>query len=170
MVLNTPIQTMPLASVDTWGPILWKTLHIVGVHIGQHIALDDTTTSLQIKYIVDNLPRMLPCPDCQDHAQTYIDTNPFLPVGKTRNDLTVYVSTYLFEFHNAVRIKKSQPILVNTVEECRALYEHQTLSTFDDQALSTYFRLAVKYHIVRGEVYTRWTTQLRGLRSLLSIS
>ena len=167
VIQDTPVFAMPSESINRWGPIIWKMLHIVGARIGQHIAVDDHRTSQHIKAIVDALPNIIPCPDCQDHARLYIETNPFLPVGKTRGDLNLYVASYLFEFHNDVRRRKEQPILVNTVEESQTLYKKQTITHLDDQTLATYFRLAIKYQIIRADTYTHWNMKLKNLRSLL---
>jgi hypothetical protein len=166
-VLQPPVPRS-LGSSETWGPTLWKMLHITSFRIGQRTASDDEATRNHIQYIVDTLPRILPCPDCQDHARTYLAAHPFLPVGG-RNELTTYVSNYLFEFHNAVRLHKGQPILIHTWEECRELYAHQLITLFDAQTLDTYLRLAVKYQVVRGEVYTQWNMRFRAIRNLLSL-
>ena len=162
-------MSMPANAVETWGPIMWKMMHIVGANIGRRSMLNDAKASTQIKYIVDKLPQVIPCPDCQNHAKNYIQANPFNPVGRLQGDLALYVSTYLFEFHNAVRQSKGQPILVNTVAAYQALYQNQSITVLDDRTLATYFRLATKYQIIRGEEYVRWVEMLRGLRTRLSL-
>jgi hypothetical protein len=163
-------MSMPANAVETWGPIMWKMMHVAATKIGQRSPLDDDITSKRIKYIVDNLPQVIPCPDCQNHARDYIQANPFNPVGRLRGDLTLYVSTYLFEFHNAVRRSKGQPILVETVAAYQDLYQNQSITALDDQTLATYFRLATKYQIITADAYVRWVDRLRSLRTLLSLS
>ena len=65
-----------------WGPIMWKLLHVVAEKIGQSgSTITDNDQANYVKTMVTMLPSILPCQDCQAHAEVYLSTHPF-PVLK----------------------------------------------------------------------------------------
>jgi hypothetical protein len=153
---------------EQWGPVVWKMLHISAERIGRstHPILEaDSANSIQL--IISGLPDVLPCVDCQNHARTYLQDNKFLAKDLSGSALRTYVRNYLFTFHNAVRARKGQPVLIETPEACAALYETMNITAEDDKRLADYFRYALLYRIVNSTKYMRWWDIFRRLRLML---
>ena len=109
-----------------WGPFLWKYLHVLAEQIGRSgNTIVDTDQAQYMEAMVSTLPQVIPCMECQAHATTYLATHPIPPLkGLYGADLRARIRTWLFEFHQAVRIQKGQPIIV-TAEDCEGLYANQ---------------------------------------------
>jgi len=87
-----------------WGPGLWLFLHISSVNY-------DPESQEQIQRCVDfieNLPYMLPCYNCSQHAKQYVtDVGDNLPqICKTRKDLF----EFYVDFHNYVNTRQGKRI------------------------------------------------------------
>jgi hypothetical protein len=153
---------------EQWGPLMWKFLHISAERLGRSsVPILETDTANAIQLVVNGLPDILPCVECQGHARTYLFTNKFITKDLTGAALRTYVRNYLFTFHAAVRARKGQPVLVETPEACAALYESATLTGDDDKRMADYFRYALMYRIVNSTKYMRWWDVLRRLRLML---
>lgn len=153
---------------DQWGPLMWKLLHLSAEKLGRStnpILESDTANAIQL--IVNGLPDILPCPDCQGHARSYLLANKFVTKDLVGPGLRTYVRNYLFTFHAAVRLRKGQPVMIETPEACAALYESMTISLDDDKRMADYFRYALMYRIVNSTKYVRWWDTLRRLRLML---
>lgn len=151
--------------VEQWGPLVWKYLHIAAEKIGygSNPILDaDSANSIQL--IITGLPDILPCTDCQNHARSYIQEHKFITKDLNGTRLRTYVREYLFTFHNTVRRRKGQPILVETPEACSALYASTVISNTDDKHFADYFRYALLYRIINSTKYMRWWDIFRRLR------
>lgn len=163
-------EQLPTSSSDQWGPILWKFLHIAAeksYSTSWHV--DDIIVSSLWNRIIQKLPYVLPCPDCQAHARTYLADHPFDTTNKRGKDLQIYVREYLFAFHTDVRIRKGQPILVSTLEECQQLYESQEYTQFNTDTLMVYFRIAMKYQVVQPMIFNMWKPSYDRLIKMLRI-
>jgi hypothetical protein len=150
-------QQRAAISNDQWGPILWKFLHIAAEKsYSPKDFIDDVIVGNLWNSIIQKLPNVLPCPDCQSHARRYLDDHPFNATDKRGKDLQTYVREYLFAFHTDVRSRKGQPVLVSTIEDCQQLYESQEYTQFNTDTLMTYFRIATKYQVVQTMTFNRW--------------
>lgn len=150
-------QQLPATSSDQWGPILWKFLHIAAeksYSVSQFV--DDVVVGHIWNQIIQKFPHVLPCPDCQAHARTYLVNHPFDASVKRGKDLQTYLREYLFAFHADIRARKGQPILVATIEDCRQLYESQEYTQFNTDTLMVYFRIAIKYQVVQAMSFNAW--------------
>jgi len=85
-----------------WGEPTWFLLHTLSVKVKEsefkNIRMDLLN---RIYAICTNLP----CPDCSNHAKTYLDNINFNTI-QTKEDLKIL----LFIFHNDVNKKKSYPL------------------------------------------------------------
>jgi hypothetical protein len=153
---------------EQWGPLVWKLLHITAEQVGRSgnpILERDSANAIQL--LITGLPDVLPCTECQNHARQYLHDNKFLAKDLTGTALQTYVRSYLFTFHNDVRIRKGQPILLNTPESCKTYYESQGISADDDKHMADYFRHALLYRLVNSTKYMRWLDTFRRLRLML---
>ena len=81
-----------------WGEPVWFFLHTIS-----HKIKDDSFVQMRsdlLKYIY-TICTNLPCPDCSNHAKTYLNGINFNNI-KTKTDLQIM----LFEFHNSVNARK----------------------------------------------------------------
>ena len=166
--------TLPVfRSVETspaeWGPSLWKLLHITAEHIGMSgKPIIDTDAGQHLQYIINNIGDVLPCPDCQKHAREYLFTNKFNAKDKFGEELQIYVRKYMFDFHNAVRGRTTQPTVVDTVDHCKTLYGSLVFDGGDTIKLNNIFKIAVAHRVIKGEKYTAWSVKMHKLRLLLN--
>jgi hypothetical protein len=146
------------AEPDVWGPILWKYLHCLTEKIGQTnnpIIITD-----QIRYIevlLFSLHTILPCTECQSHASNYISQNPIpLLKGLKGEELRSAIRGWLFTFHNSVRLRKNQSILLNSPEECIELYRNCNVLKCDYNIFIKTVAYAARQGWVRITNWKRW--------------
>jgi hypothetical protein len=96
-----------------WGPILWTLLHGVAERVGSvsfPLFRDDERRYLVQLYKA--LGKMIPCPSCKDHYDSYLREN---PVDKALlelpyEDLQAYVRRWFWELHNWVNESHGKPL------------------------------------------------------------
>lgn len=150
-----------------WGPIMWRLLHISAEKIGRSgNKITDMDQANYMKTIITMLPSILPCADCQAHAETYIGANPF-PVVKDLYgpDLQVPIRLWLFLFHNHVRQRKEQEPL-GSVEECITLYGQISLSKADYTTLIECIVAATRQQWVKLDQWKKWYSVMERFRLL----
>jgi hypothetical protein len=109
-------------AVESWGPSYWYIFHIIGENIGVRNTPElDADLATRITVFIQKLDEVLPCAVCRAHALTYKNEHPFSAAGLTRTALRDAVRGYFFEFHNAVRLKKGQPLNVD-ISQLPGLY------------------------------------------------
>ncbi len=147
-----------IADPVEWGPILWKYLHCLAEKIG-HTGnkIVDTDQANYFEQMLIHLPQIIPCQECQAHAATYISQNhvPGLK-GLYGEDLRNAVRVWLFNFHNAVRVQKGQPIIVSSVEECIAHYAGCFVPQCEFTAFTQSVAYAVRNAWVRVDNWRKW--------------
>jgi hypothetical protein len=161
------LQAQLLAPIE-WGPILWKYLHCLAEKIGTSgNKVIDTDQANYMETLITMLPLIIPCTECQGHAATYLESHP-LPTlkGLYGAALTVTVRTWLFEFHNAVRAQKEQPVMVLTVEDCAALYVGCSVQKCEYTAFIQSVAAAVRQGWVRIDNWKKWYSNSERLRIL----
>lgn len=85
-----------------WGYPTWLLFHTMSVKIRDDVFDNVITNVLNVIYtICVNLP----CPDCANHAKSYLDSINFRTI-RTKYDL----QKMLFDFHNSVNVRKGYPI------------------------------------------------------------
>lgn len=162
------MQQEQLLAPTEWGPILWKYLHCLAEKIGTSgNTVIDTDQANYMETLVTMLPLIIPCTECQGHAAAYLAAHP-LPTlkGLYGATLTITVRMWLFEFHNAVRTQKGQPILIETVEGCAALYAGCLVQKCEYMAFIQSVAAAVRQGWVRIENWKKWYSYSERLRIL----
>jgi len=94
-----------------WGPILWKVLHALAEKGGKVVApsfRDDERR--QWVNIITILPKIIPCPDCRQHAEAWIAANPITAI-KTLGDSEIYdwLTDWFYRFHGNVNARIGNP-------------------------------------------------------------
>jgi hypothetical protein len=165
------VHFMGQVSSDTpdpieWGPIVWKYLHCIIEKIGfSGNPLIDNDQAGYMEIILGTLHQIIPCPECQIHATTYIMNNP-LPVlrGLKGEHLRNILREWLFNFHNHVRKSKGQPIIVNTIEACRELYNGCVIPKCEYTLFVQNVGYAVRQNWVRVDVWRKWYSTSEKIR------
>ena len=151
-----------------WGPILWKLLHCLAEKTGgSGNKMVDTDQANYMESILGQLPLILPCTECQAHAAEYLKQIPVPSLkGLYGIALQSTVREWLFAFHNAVRLRKEQPILVNTVEECAALYVNCSVPKCEYTSFVQSVAAAVRQGWVRIDHWRKWYSYSERMRIL----
>ena len=162
--MGNPNSDMP--DPLNWGPILWKYLHCLTEKIGMsgNFIVDIDQYNL-IETLIKMLYLIIPCPECQAHAQAYISTNP-LPSLKGLNDINhrSTIRNWLFAFHTHVRTFKGQPVIINTPEECQAHYNGCAILKCDYDLFIQNGANAVRLGWIKVENWRKWYTTSEKLR------
>ena len=99
--MQPPIQEEPPKKIK-WGYPTWLLFHTMSVKIREDVFDNVIGNVLNIIYtICVNLP----CPDCANHAKSYLDSINFRTI-RTKYQL----QKMLFDFHNSVNVRKGYPI------------------------------------------------------------
>ena len=160
------LQSDQLLAPTEWGPILWKYLHCIAERIGASgNKIIDTDQANYTDTLLTMLPLIIPCTECQAHAATYLAANPLPPLmGLYGTDLQQTVRTWLFTFHNAVRALKGQPIVITTVEECKAAYVNASVAKCEYTTFIQSVAAAVRQGWVRIENWRKWYSNSERIR------
>jgi hypothetical protein len=151
---------------EEWGQIVWKYLHCLTEKIGfSGNPITDADQANYIETLMNTLHLVLPCPECQTHASAYISSNPFPSLRNLRGEeLRVTVRNWLFNFHNRVRETKGQPIIVNTPEACRQLYQGCFIPSCEYNLFVQNVAYAVRQGWVRVDNWRKWYSNSERLR------
>jgi hypothetical protein len=89
-------------SPSVWGPPIWNFLHTLAAKIK-----DDkyNEVSRELFFYIQKICANLPCPECSQHARTFLGKIIFSRVS-TKNDLI----KLLYLFHNSVNRRKVKPV------------------------------------------------------------
>jgi hypothetical protein len=152
-----------------WGPIVWKYLHCLTEKIGfSGNPLVDNDQAMHMEVLIQTLHLIIPCPECQEHAKSYIARNPFSTIrGLQGETLRNTVRTWLFNFHNAVRSQKGQPIIIETVEACSKHYAGCFLPKCEYTLFIQNVAYAVRYNWVRIDNWKKWYSSSEKIRILI---
>jgi hypothetical protein len=156
-------------TVDIWGPKYWKLLHVLASRVGTGDEIMDGDIANGFTFMISGLPDALPCNECKSHARTYLFENRFKPQGLIGTALRNYIEKWLLDFHNSVRVRKGQPILIDNVEMYHTLWSPQKFLTCDDEEMKLYFDYGRTYGIITPTNLTKWLNQVKRLRLILGI-
>lgn len=150
-----------------WGPIMWKLLHVTAEKIGRSgSTMTDADQANYVKIMITMLPSILPCQDCQSHAEAYLSVNPF-PLLKDLSGpaLQNTVQSWLYTFHNHVRTMKGQDIIMS-IDECIALYRRAYISKAEYNTLIECIAAATRQQWVKLDQWKKWYSIVERLRLL----
>jgi hypothetical protein len=151
---------------ETWGPPLWTLLHHLAERIGKSgVPLLDTDQARDMDKVVTLLPFVIPCAECQAHCRAYLAAHPFTSINYTGSALSVYVRTWLLDFHNAVRTANKQELEVTTLEALEALY-HETPPPCHIEAFGSNVLYGIRNNLVKLDSWKRWIVAYKRLKVL----
>lgn len=154
---------------EEWGPIVWKYLHCLAEKIGfSGNIIIDADQANYMETLINTLHLVIPCPECQAHATTYIAHNPLPPLKQLRGeDLRNTVRAWLFSFHNHVRIMKGQPVIVGTSEACREHYAGCFIPKCEYTLFIQNVAYAARQNWVRIDNWRKWYSTSEKMRILI---
>ena len=120
-------------SPEAWGPPTWTLFHTLAEKIHE-----DTFPILgpQLFYHIKNICRNLPCPECSQHASTFLAKINFNGI-KSKTDF----KNMLCFFHNTVNFRKKKPVF-----NAAGLDKYKSMN-----AITTYNNFVNVYH-TRGNM------------------
>jgi hypothetical protein len=158
-----------IADPTEWGPILWKYLHCLSEKLGtsgSHII--DTDQANYMETLLTLLPLILPCLECQAHAAAYVGAHPVPTLkGQYGTDLRGAARNWLFEFHNEVRSRKGQPVILNSPDECSAHYAGCFVPNCEYSLFIQSVAFSVRQGWVRVDNWRKWYSNSERLRVLV---
>jgi hypothetical protein len=121
-------------SPNNWGPPIWTFFHVLTFKIKED---SFSETFPQLFNHIKNICRNLPCPDCSQHANHFM--NKVNPYGiQTKTDF----QNIIFIFHNIVNQRKGKPA-----------FEYEMLSTqYSDLNLIQSFNNFVQVFHTKGNM------------------
>ena len=116
----------------SWGPPIWTLFHTIIEHTPEDKFSEVGT---KIFEYISRICSLLPCPDCQQHAQKYLKKNKLNTQDKTA------VREFIHKFHNAVNKHKNiseHPITI--------------LDKYNDMSLADVYNNFIKVFSPRGNI------------------
>lgn len=152
-----------------WGPILWNYLHCLAENIG--ISGSGNTDMDQAQYmdtLITMLPLIIPCPECQQHAASYIASNPFPKIKDLKGDiLRNTVRMWLFNFHNNVRITKGQSTI--NIEEYIGIYTGKKIARSDYTVFIQHISYGIQNGWIKIDNWRKWYSNSERMRIITGI-
>lgn len=155
---------------EEWGPSLWFVLHLYANRIGIIPELIEDYR-LIMDMLINWLPNILPCNTCQEHCKQYLGSHP-IDYWKTitnMNDLKNEIQVWLMNFHNDVRLRKSQPILISSIGQLQDEYNDKTLEECKIKIITDNVLFGIRTGKVKMDNWKRWLKQFNKLKIMLNL-
>ena len=95
----------------TWGPPIWTLFHTIIEHANE---TEFTKVGETIFILINRICRLLPCPECQEHAKKYL-SNQRVNTGSKK-----VLREFIHKFHNMVnRYKKYKEPTIEILDQYR---------------------------------------------------
>lgn len=150
----------------TWGPPLWELLHMLAERVGRSgVPSIDVDQAILMDLLVQLLPSVIPCEECQAHCREYLAKHPF-SAGKLKasDAISPFVRQWLFDFHNAVRSRKEQPLIITTLEQLATEYEGDKIQQCQVNLFLSNANYGVRNGIVKIDALKRWIVAFNKLK------
>lgn len=129
----------------TWGKPTWYFFHTLAEKVRPE---EFSNVRQELLDIIYSICVNLPCPDCANHARTYLDKINFNTI-QTRDDL----KNMLFVFHNTVNQRKGYDIF--TIEQLDELYGNANTANIINHFLTTYLKKNSSPRMIANELFRR---------------
>lgn len=147
-----------VSNPEEWGPILWKYLHCLTEKCGfSNNKVIDADQANSMDILINNLPHILPCTECQSHAASYLSTHPLPSLKELKGEtLRNTIREWLFNFHNTVRQSKGQPIIIESIDQCAQTYANCFIPKCEYSFFVQSVAYAVRQGWVRVDQWRKW--------------
>ena len=150
----------------TWGPPLWELLHLLAERVGRSGVLSvDIDQAILMDLLVQLLPSVIPCDECQAHCREYLAQHPF-SAGKLKasDAISLFVRQWLLDFHNTVRSQKGQPLIITTLEQLTAEYGSDSIQQCQVNLFLSNANYGVRNGFVKMDALKRWIIAFNKLK------
>ena len=122
-----------MPAISVWGPPTWIMLHKLAEALHE---ADYPRLSAQLFGFIRRICAALPCPECSQHATTFLNT----VKPSSISNKTDFVNT-LYLFHNMVNVRKHKP-----------LFNHQSVARYRSIHIQAAFKNFVSVYNTRGDL------------------
>ena len=152
-----------------WGPCFWYAMHTLAERIGTTSDIINGDQATIFRMLIELLPKIIPCQECQRHARSYILANPIPHTWYTSKGdaLRIAIRSWLFNFHTAVRLRLGQPVTIATEEACSIEFRNILINPDFITDISRYVSYAIRSGWVRFDEWKRWVVQFNRLKLLI---
>ena len=163
---KTPLPDYP--ETTHWGPILWTILHALAERGGKSVnVLFRPDEIRQWILVMTTLPKIIPCPDCREHAEAWLLARPFLDLKTVpQTQLYSWLTTYIYDFHEAVNKRTEKPSFDKAL--LAGTYGNVRLSGAL-RALTPYIETAIQLSGLTLMPWKKWVGYTRMLMSVYGL-
>lgn len=160
--------TITDAQPSEWGPLFWSALHTIANKLGKSGNRElDIKQGYLIRTILVQLPSILPCQQCANHAKEYMKQYRIPELDTYRGaDLNKACQSYLLKFHNTVRTRLGQNIIIPTFIDCDTFYKTQNMTPEKISSMNAYGLYGVNQQWINIDVWKTFMSNMDELRIL----
>jgi hypothetical protein len=150
---------------DNWGPSLWTILHALAEKGGKAFNQDDEKR--QWILLIEIMPKMIPCPNCREHAQAWILKNPITAIKTlANNEMYDWLTNWVYEFHEDVNRRTGKPSF-NKALLAQTYGNVDIAGTY--KAMKPFIESAIRLSGITLFPWQKWSNYLVMLRSLYGV-
>ena len=153
---------------DNWGPSLWQIMHALAERGGKVITPSfREDEKRQWILFIEIMPKMIPCPNCREHAQEWILKNPITAIKEIgTSEMHDWLTTWVYNFHEDVNRRTGKPSFDKAL--LQQTYGHiNIVSVF--KAMKPFIENAIRLSGITLIPWQKWSNYLVMLRSLYGI-
>lgn len=153
---------------DNWGPSLWTIMHTLAERGGKVITpLYRDDEKRQWILLIEIMPKMIPCPNCREHAQQWILQHPITAIKEVSDsDLYDWITTWVYDFHEDVNRRTGKPSFDKALL-AQTYANINIVSIF--KAMKPFIEKAIRLSGITLIPWQKWSNYLVMLRSLYGI-
>ena len=153
---------------DNWGPALWTILHALAERGGKVVSpgfRDDEKR--QWINLIQIMPKIIPCPNCREHAESWILSNPITAIKTvSHNEINNWLVDWVYKFHEDVNSRTGKPSFDKSLLS-ETYGKVQIIATL--HGLKPFIETAIRLSGVTLFPWQKWTGFVRVLCSFYGI-
>lgn len=153
---------------DNWGPSLWQIMHALAERGGKVITPSfREDEKRQWILFIEIMPKMIPCPNCREHAQEWILKNPITAIKEVgASEIYHWLTTWVYNFHEDVNRRTGKPSFDKAL--LQQTYGNVNIVTIF-KAMKPFIENAIRLSGITLLPWQKWSNYLVMLRSLYGI-
>ena len=153
---------------DNWGPSLWTIMHALAERGGKVIIPSfREDEKRQWIILIELLPRIIPCPNCRQHAQEWIVKYPITAIKDlTPAEMYDWLTTWVNNFHENVNDRTGKPSFDKSLL-AQTYGSTDIVKTF--KAMKPFIEVAIRLSGITLLPWQKWSNHLVMLRSLYGV-
>lgn len=153
---------------DNWGPSLWQIMHALAERGGKVITPSfREDEKRQWILFIEIMPKMIPCPNCREHAQEWIVKNPITAIKEVgTSEMYDWLTTWVYNFHEDVNRRTGKPSFDKAL--LKQTYGNVNIITVF-KAMKPFIENAIRLSGITLIPWQKWSNYLVMLRSLYGV-